>query len=441
MQARVVARPAATASRPPAPGKPKHADLMGTASPELSRAGARRVHYPALDGLRGLAFLGVLVFHCQSFLLGGGFVPVCLRAVVARGYLGVDLFFVLSGFLITGILHDSRLAEHRFRNFYARRFLRIFPLYYGVLALLLVSLTAYRLIDPAAYARSHHLPTLWAAQPWLWAYIANFRAVFGLKMPYFDHFWTLSVEEQFYFVWPLIVFSLPRRWLIAACTGIIVGAFALRSCLWHWEIPGWSVIFLTPCRVDTFAAGALVALLFRGDAVSRTRMRLAGWTCIATGAWLFVTLIVLPIVASESAAARGTGISAAQAPLLANFSFTVQALFFASLIALCLRPHRLTAHLYRVFSLRPLRAIGGYSYGMYVFHVAVLVAFASAIRKFPALNHYILHSPLAGLFVIFLIFWVTFAIAAASFHLYEKHFLRLKRYFPEGGPRAAVAAK
>ena len=164
-----------------------------------------RVIYPAFDGLRAVAVLLVFVYH---------YVPGTLN----WGWIGVDIFFVLSGFLITGILYDSRERVHRYRVFYIRRTLRIFPLYYLVLlvpALLwpvfrwawhpadwmwLAYLGNYiRLLNPADYVQNHSLFETLQSQsiPWL-------------SLSY-DHLWSLSVEEQFYVVWPLVVFTLRGR--------------------------------------------------------------------------------------------------------------------------------------------------------------------------------------------------------------------------------------
>jgi peptidoglycan/LPS O-acetylase OafA/YrhL len=183
-----------------------------------------RAYYPSLDGLRAVSFLAVFCWHYLE---------------VPYGWAGVDVFFVLSGFLITGILYDSQDAPHRVRNFYIRRTLRIFPLYYGVLLAIL-------------------LLTPWMRWAWSWQWIAwplylgNFlrflyphmnnrfvgafadaqllsKARPGLTL-YLGHFWTLCVEEQFYLVWPWIVFTVrDRRKLMAICAGCIVAVPVART--------------------------------------------------------------------------------------------------------------------------------------------------------------------------------------------------------------------
>ncbi|HEV2619749.1 MAG TPA: acyltransferase, partial [Acidobacteriaceae bacterium] len=176
-----------------------------------------RAYYPALDGLRAFSFFGVFLWHYLA---------------VPYGWAGVDIFFVLSGFLITGILYDTRDDPFRVRNFYIRRTLRIFPLYYAVfLAILVVA------------------PRMHWAWSWQWLawplYLGNFlrflyphqntyfeavfanadlvsQARFGIDL-HLGHFWTLCIEEQFYLVWPWIVFAIrDRRRLIAICAACIL---------------------------------------------------------------------------------------------------------------------------------------------------------------------------------------------------------------------------
>jgi peptidoglycan/LPS O-acetylase OafA/YrhL len=175
-------------------------------------------HIPALDGIRGIAIIAVMVFH---FFLFGGLSPQnkidgIFYAVAKMGWAGVDLFFVLSGFLITGILHDSRGNDGFFRIFYARRFFRIFPLYYGALVLFLVVL-------PLSGAAWKALETGPKEQFWLWAYVTNIRIAldndWGRVPKALIHFWSLAVEEQFYLAWPFLVYFASRRVVLRLCAG------------------------------------------------------------------------------------------------------------------------------------------------------------------------------------------------------------------------------
>lgn len=240
-----------TAARPAAPlseAKPSATDPFFSG----------RRHFPELDGLRGLAILMVLLFHYATLL------PSFVLPVFGQGWAGVQLFFVLSGFLITGILLDSKGQEHYFRNFYARRTLRIFPLYYGVLSVLLIALLVFRLGFPQVWAHKHLAPLLWSYQPWLWTYTANIQMAIHNKVMFLvGHFWTLCVEEQFYLVWPLVVFAFSRKTVLRICVALIAGALVIRLTLTGLGAGGGTNFVLTPCQMDSLAAGALVATLIR----------------------------------------------------------------------------------------------------------------------------------------------------------------------------------
>jgi peptidoglycan/LPS O-acetylase OafA/YrhL len=160
----------------------------------------------SLDGLRGLAVLLVLAHHsAQTAGRPDHPLNLFLNGILLAGWTGVDLFFVLSGFLITGILYDARGRANYFRTFFMRRFLRIFPLYYVSLLILVVLLPALLPPDPALQHMQQELP-------WYWAFLANVRIAYAgwSESSYILHFWTLAVEEQFYIVWPFLVFSLSR---------------------------------------------------------------------------------------------------------------------------------------------------------------------------------------------------------------------------------------
>ena len=171
-------------------------------------------HVPAADGVRGLAILVVLIHNAAWINAGtGSFLLKLTLAITSTGWVGVQLFFVLSGYLITGILVDALGSPRYFRHFYIRRTLRIFPLYYAALLVALFVVPQVAQVPAwAAAARQN--------QWWYWSYLSNWGAPFGHGIAGLPHFWSLAVEEQFYLCWR--TFSHARRAHFrtpAQCTG------------------------------------------------------------------------------------------------------------------------------------------------------------------------------------------------------------------------------
>jgi peptidoglycan/LPS O-acetylase OafA/YrhL len=377
-------------------------------------------HLPGLDGIRGMAILLVMAIH----FLGDATPETAMQRVVVKaasyGLLGVDLFFVLSGFLITGLLVDAKGKAHYFRNFYARRTLRIFPLYYLVLALLFVALPRLWPLTPALeQARSH--------QTWLWTYTANFyiasRASWALT--YVSHFWSLAIEEHFYLFWPLIVFLFRRQTLERICAAVIAGGLLLRIGLAVGGVSELSISVLTPCRIDTLCVGALLALLCRREGWLEEMVRRSGRAALA--------LASVTIALSAWCAVAKTGL-----PVLHQIRGSLYALFFGALVLISLQPQ--PSLLARALRGRALRFFGKYSYGLYVYHGLLtwyLIEF-HAEAQFDAFlgNHALAIAAKAFCGVL-----ISIAAAMVSYELFEKPFLSLKRFFEgrAGSPRAAPA--
>lgn len=368
-----------------------------------------------LDGVRGLAVF-VVIIHNAGWIAGESqlFILKLASAIMATGWIGVQVFFVLSGFLITGILLDTKGRPHFFRSFYLRRILRIFPVYYFVVALTIVvaPLVAWSPLWVEAVRRSHR----WA----YWVYLQNWVTT-SPGIDALSHTWSLAVEEQFYLVWPIVVWVLGRRGLTSLCVVALAGTPFIRLALRLSGMDSSVAYVFTVARWDALAAGALVALLLRDDA---GRMVLAKWRGRVTA---LVGIGVILLVALE----RG----------FHSFDFTVQvigqslvALLAAALIVFAVEegptaPRRLQHFL----SMPTLRTLGKYSYAMYLFH--------QPIQQFltPLLGDQVrgADSPwrLARLTLyLLLVLVLTFLAALASWRLIEKPCLDLKDRI---APRAA----
>jgi peptidoglycan/LPS O-acetylase OafA/YrhL len=366
-------------------------------------------HLPALDGVRGFAVLGVACSHLFSGTPHSAFEALVHKAL-AFGATGVDLFFVLSGFLITGILFDSLPDPGFFRKFYARRVLRIFPLYYGVLAVFALAALVFglnfhhELLSLALYLQNSTL----VAQR-----IRNYAGPTGLPL---GHFWSLAIEEQFYLVWPVTVFLLrKRRRLLIFCAAALLICPLLRLALLMHGINYFVMESNTVCRADSLLAGAALALLLR----SRFHDRV-----LRAGAWIFLAGAVAHAVMLFLATHGPILNSLTGFQVFLALDSSAIALASAGVIALALRSHLVAG----LCTLRPMRWLGKYSYGIYVFHLILFTYLDEPLRSL--IRTHI--TPNKGVDIILnglLIFCISITAAYLSYNLFEKRFLRLKRFF------------
>ena len=374
--------------------------------------------------MRGLAIVMVMVGH---FWLGArprNGLESGLFTVMQNGWIGVDLFFVLSGFLITGILLEAKGAEAYFRNFYARRVLRIFPLYYGFLVAFFLIAPLVMHPDPAGpFAVSS------GTQPWYWTYTSNFLAlVKGVQIPQgLNHFWTLAVEEQFYFIWPAIVLLMSRSALKKLCLALVVVALAFRVGLRFTDYYHTGGFVLTPSRIDSLAIGAWLAVMVRDRDTHQWLERFAPAAFVSAAVLLLVVNLPDERMFGYDLVMQTVGF-----PLLAIMS--------ASLIVLTTGQWRPNGRVRRFFESRPMGFFGKYSYGMYVLHLPLVVLLERVgfgITSFPRVGG----SDVPAAFAYTLTAMAgTTILAFASWHLYEKQFLKLKRLFPLPGSAASKAA-
>ena len=336
---------------------------------------------PQLDGIRGIAIL-LVIFHNETVK----YPFLYLDRIFANGWMGVDLFFVLSGLLITGILLDTKQSAGYFRNFYARRCLRIWPLYYACLLLMFGIIP---LLLPAAGKTVFERSSPWWAFP---LYLQNFlvptpESATGLL----GVTWSLAIEEQFYLVWPLIVrfcSTVLLRWIAVS---VVCLSPVLRLLLWH---AGVDIYSNTLSRLDGLMAGALLAILIRSTHFVPSRFLGKAWMalCIATPLALLM----------EAADARW-------------IVFSMSAAASVSLVYLALYSGQ--KWLQGALRNRFLVYTGTISYGLYLLHkIPFNVGTALHGDRYPMLAAPILLA-------------VAYGMAALSWTLLERPFLSLKRFF------------
>jgi peptidoglycan/LPS O-acetylase OafA/YrhL len=369
-------------------------------SPALPRG-----HVPALDGVRGLAILLVMAFY---FVGNAPPVTAAGRALVRATYFGVygfDLFFLLTGFLLTGVLLEAQGEPGWIRSFYARRARRLLPLSYATIALVVLAPSLGGVLSGA------HLEEIRGHQGWVWLFGVNvFNALRGeWSFSYLDHFWSLAVGAHFILVWPLLILALGRRprALAATCLALALGsrfASGLTSSLGASELWG----MFTPLRLDGLALGSFVAVLVREPAGVD---RLARW---------------LPRVAVGAA---GLLVGAALWHHFTEFGQPVlQALrsFVLVVLLACMLAGAATARqgtpVARLFSTRLLGVAGTYSYGLYVFHHVIHYYF-TAHRTDLVVARWVGSPTLAMVLLALAGSAVSLALAVASHHLFEQRFL------------------
>lgn len=393
-----------------------HTAATPAASTNAPRAFREDQRVPALDGVRGLAILMVFLFHMRPSN-GKSAITDAWNSLLSPLWCGVDLFFVLSGFLITGILLSTRDHKHYFRNFYARRTLRIFPLYFGVLIGLFVLIPlAGKLPIPQLQKliSGEYYQQLWNHQVWLWLYIQNFLQAKGShQLPGLGHFWSLAIEEQFYLVWPFLVYALSERRMIAMSVAIVLMGIPLRWFLFTQGFDAWAIRHLTYARIDSLAAGACVVLAVRN--LSRD-----------TNRKLVVGLIAGSVVGLSVLTWKVPGVSTNTFEVTV-WGYTLFSLFFSGVI-LAVAQELIPGGLLKLLTSRTLIFFGTLSYGIYVFHWPIIHGVHALVGRLP--KSFVTGMPLAShVLECVLSLGISLGVSILSWRLYESKVLGWKKYF------------
>ncbi len=344
-------------------------------------------YYNNLDGIRAIAVLMVMIFHFFPAVNEGTLLPF-LKKISIFGQTGVTLFFVLSGFLITRILINTKHKNNYFLNFYMRRFLRIFPLYYFFLVL------SYYIFPIILNLK---IPSF-SQQIYYFTYLQNFAMTFHWDSIGPGHFWSLAVEEHFYIFWPILVYFLSISKLKKTIYFIIFFAFVLRIV---FVINNLNVFYFTFTRIDALAIGSLLAVFEKKEYIKQTN-------AIKFLSVLIISVIMLAILGVSFPEKGNNIVQITKFLFLATLYFGLLGYLISinkeNIVNRILRSH--------FFSFT-----GKISYGLYVYHPISLVFFVHFFYGYSILI------TILGSFLI------SYLLSTVSYYILEKSFLKLKRYF------------
>jgi peptidoglycan/LPS O-acetylase OafA/YrhL len=406
-----------------------------------------------LEGLKGLAILFILLHHFTwpEPPAAPGRKPLLLSHIYYRvlgaggeGWIGINVLFVVSGFLLTRALLNAKGAPDYYRNFYMRRVLRLLPLYYGILIFVFVI---------APFIRFLNKPPSAAYTPaWLWLFGTDFQlaSVFAhsgaihhfADWLWLDHLWPLAVGVHFFLIWPVVVKYCTARRLMLVCGAIFLIALILRLFLAVRSYPTWSwaAFLVTPCQIDAIAVGAFAAAAIRerGNVsafVAQSRL-VGGFAGIVVLGFLAEKCYGIKIDPQGTAALANDVTVQGKVSLLwmSSSMFSVVNLFSGALLVLIVFTPRSRITRY-VWNSLPLRFLGKYSYGIYLFHYLLLPLYEKILpreRMIFVLGSY----PFASMVFTFMATALTVQLAWISWHLFERHFLKLNGFFGTAHPAA-----
>ena len=353
-----------------------------------------RQYFPGLNTLRGIAVILVVLYHNFNFL-----------PLTQFGFLGVDLFFVLSGFLITDILLRTKARPHYFTNFYTRRVLRIFPVYFASLLFLFFILPSFLKVNyDLNYYRNN--------QYWFYLFIQNWLFVIKPLEKSFllNHFWSIAIEEQFYIVWPFVIYSIKKtQTLLRLLCILFLSLFVFRWWILFEHMQDQRIFSFL--RFDGLLAGSAIALI--------------KWHKLQMPRHLNAILIVL-LAALNAGFLAIIMVFKKNLPYFPCCGFTTFTILFGMATHYAVYLKKLPAML--PLTEKVLHFFGKISYGLYIYHWPIFVLLSPVFRQFfeqqfhlAYLTAYYCSPVLATALAI--------ALSAVSYRYYETIFLRLKNRF------------
>jgi peptidoglycan/LPS O-acetylase OafA/YrhL len=414
-----------------------------------------------LDGLRGLAFLVILGIHCRhaaNLHHSTHVSDTFFHEMLISGWMVLEIFFSVSGYIITSILLGAKGKERAVQTFYIRRFFRIIPLFYGYLFLIFVALPLLGLSDMT--------PEQQGTWPWHVFFATNFFSAQGWESHRtLGHLWTLALEAQFYLLWPWIVLKLPLRAVAITAASVLLGCCVARFGYGLFVQPTMGLYTLPQLRFDGFMAGALMALVaIHGPSWLRQRWI---WKLVAVWSFLFAMILGVPgyYTTNYKSWPGDSGVLLYTVSFWAAvFGFALISIAFSAVIALLAghipepmlekkqpeaydpdapriskppgfyRPSAIVGRALRAFlGWTPIAYLGRISYGAYVFHMPVIHLLTGEGRIFHAFR------PVDGgpslipyLFCFGFALVTTTAVAALSWHFFEEPLYKVKNRFPYG---------
>lgn len=389
-----------------------------------ARAHEHQHRLPVLDGVRGFAVLYVILFH--FYLTPPADIGSLKRigfALIDLGFTGVDLFFVLSGFLITGILLANTNSENYFSSFYARRILRIFPLYYLLCLVSIVIIPSIPFFD-----RYEFLGSGSGSLAYYWFFLNNLALILPVQpQAFLNVCWSLSIEEQFYLLWPLAIWLFGKRGALRASVALFVLSVLLRNTLYYGfgaEAP--HLYGFTFTHIEAITIGSSIAIMMTEPARYARPLRLLSMQWVITGPLLIADAIYFGVFPPPNPPPLFVS------PAMVSVGYTLSALAYGGLLLHCLTGD---SPVTRLLGTGPMRQAGKYSYAMYLLHVpAWFIATQICIyvtarigtgRQFSRTTVLAIGLPLTYLF------------AAISWRFLESKANALKDHFPYRRPASA----